>query len=149
LGSVTTDSNGAWKFTNSGLSHAVHSITAQEVDNKGNVVDTSSGAAIIGSSAGEKLTGTSGDDFFVGKGHSDTFVFAPNFGNDVIKDFNAIGRNHDIIQFSNNAALDSFANVLAHASQVGQDVVISSGSDTLTLKGVKLTTLDSHDFHFS
>jgi Big-like domain-containing protein len=149
LGSVTTDSNGAWKFTNSGLANAVHSITAQEVDNKGNVIDTSSGAAIIGTSAGEKLVGTSGDDFFVGKGQSDTFVFAPNFGNDVIKDFNSIGKHHDVIQFNNNPALDNFASVLAHASQVGQDVVISSGSDTLTLKGVKLGTLDSHDFHFS
>src|SRR5262249_35018520 len=122
--------------------------TAKQIDSKGHVVDTSSGAAIIGSTAGETLSGTSGNDVFIGKGHSDTFVFAANFGNDVIKDFNAIGKNHDTIQF-NNPALDNFANVLAHASQVGQDVVISAGADSLTLKNVKLSTLDNHDFHFS
>jgi hypothetical protein len=32
---------------------------------------------------------------------------------------------------------------------VGQDVVIAQGGDTLTLKNVKLSSLDSHDFHFA
>jgi len=94
------------------------------------------------------LTGTSGDDYLVGNGNADTFVFAPRFGNDVIKDFGATGWGHDAIQFSSNV-FDSFASVLAHASQVGQDVVIAQGADTLTLKNVKLSSLNSHDFQFA
>ena len=44
---------------------------------------------------------------------------------------------------------NGFANVLSHATQVGQDVVIATGNDSLTLKNVKLGALDSHDFHFA
>jgi Ca2+-binding RTX toxin-like protein len=109
---------------------------------------TSSGQAIVGSNRGNTLVSTGGDDLLVGNGHSDTFVFAPNFGNDVIKDFNAWGSGHDTIQFS-QSVFDSFATVLSHASQVGQDVVISAGADTLTLKNTKIGVLNSHDFHFS
>jgi hypothetical protein len=85
---------------------------------------------------------------FVGKGQQDTFVFAANFGKDVIKDFAASGPSHDTIQFSKNAFSD-FASVLNHASQVGQDVVIANGADSLTLKNTKLGALQSHDFHFA
>jgi hypothetical protein len=84
----------------------------------------------------------------VGNGHPDTFVFASNFGHDVIKDFNTSLRGGDTIQFSKNV-FDSFASVLSHASQVGQDVVISSGGDTLKLSNTKLSALNSHDFHFA
>jgi hypothetical protein len=84
----------------------------------------------------------------VGKGGTDTFVFASNFGHDVIKDFAAGGPSQDTVQFS-KSVFDSFATVLSHASQVGQDVVVSSGSDTLKLLNTKLSALDSHDFHFA
>ena len=123
-------------------------MTAQEVDSTGHVVATSSGAAILGASGTNTITGTTGDDVFVGNGGQDTFVFASNFGHDVIKDFVATGTtNHDVLQFS-TTVFDSFASVLAHASQVGSDVVISSGSDTLTLKNTAVSSLDNRDFHF-
>jgi hypothetical protein len=60
----------------------------------------------------------------------------------------ATGQSHDVVQFS-KTEFDSFASVLAHASQLGQDVVISSGTEALTLKNTKLAALDSHDFHFA
>jgi len=53
----------------------------------------------------------------MGKGGSDTFVFAPNFGNDVINDFRASGRGHDMVQFDKDV-FDDFSDVLAHAAQV-------------------------------
>jgi Ca2+-binding RTX toxin-like protein len=112
------------------------------------VAGTSSGEAIIGSGAGNTLTGTTGNDIMVGKGGADTFVFASNFGHDVIKDFVASGPAHDTIQFS-KTVFDSFASVLSHAAQSGQDVVIATGTDTLTLKNTKLDSLNSHDFHFA
>ena len=146
LGSVTAGADGSWTFAKS-LSKGVHTITAKEVDSSGHVVSESSGAAITGSTRSDTLTGTTGNDQLLGKGGDDTFVFAANFGKDVIKDFDAIGRHHDTLQFS-KSVFDSFASVLDHATQAGNDVVISSGSDTLTLKNVKLSALDSHDFHF-
>ncbi|HVX77216.1 MAG TPA: Ig-like domain-containing protein [Bradyrhizobium sp.] len=148
VGSVKVDTDGTWSFTTSGLSCGTHTFTAQEVDSSGKVVATSAGHAVVGSNGSNTLNSGSGDDFFVGNGHSDTFVFAPNFGNDVIKDFAAAGRAHDTIQFSHNV-FDSFASVLSHAQQVGQDVVISAGSDTLTLKNTKIGALNNYDFHFS
>jgi hypothetical protein len=61
----------------------------------------------------------------------------PNFGKDTITDF------HDHTTFS------SFAAVLAHAAQVGNDVTITaSAADVLTLKNVKLTGLQSGDFQY-
>jgi Ca2+-binding RTX toxin-like protein len=111
------------------------------------VVGTS-GSAILGSSGSNTLKGTSGSDIFAGGGQGDTFVFAANFGRDVIKDFTASGRTHDTIQFS-KTVFDSFASVLSHATQVGQDVIISTGSDALTLKNTKLGALNSQDFHFA
>lgn len=149
LGSVTATADGTWSFTTaSAVCNTVHTFKAQEVDSTGHVV-ASSGDAILGSSRSNTLTSSAGDDFIVGKGHPDTFVFASNFGNDVIKDFVASGRGHDVVQFS-KSVFDSFASVLAHATQVGQDVVISSGvNDSLTLKNTKLGALNSHDFHFA
>jgi len=148
VGTATAGSDGSWTFWTRGLSDQVHTFTAQAVDGSGKVLATSGGQAILGSSKANVLTGTSGDDYLFGNGSADTFVFSPNFGNDVIKDFNPIGRGHDTIQFSSNV-FDSFASVLSHASQVGQDVVIASGQDTLTLKNVKLSSLSSNDFHFA
>ncbi|WP_245331925.1 Ig-like domain-containing protein, partial [Bradyrhizobium sp. NAS80.1] len=148
VGTVKVGADGTWNFTTSNLSFGTHTFEAQEVDSSGHAVATSSGRAVVGSNSGNTLAGTSGNDLFVGNGHSDTFVFAPNFGNDVIKDFAAAGRGHDTIQFSPNV-FDSFASVLSHAQQVGQDVVISAGADTLTLKNTKVGALNSHDFHFA
>jgi hypothetical protein len=147
LGTVNAADDGTWSFTTGHLSNKVHMFTAQEVDSTGQVVAKNSGAAILGESH-STLTSTSGNDLLVGNGHSDTFVFAANFGHDVIQDFVASGKGHDAIQFS-KTVFDSFASVLSHASQAGQDVVISTGSDTLTLKNTKLGALNSHDFHFA
>jgi len=148
IGTVTSGADGSWTFKTKALSDTLHTFTAKEIDSSGKVLATSDGQAILGSSRGNVLTGTSGDDYLVGNGNADTFVFAPRFGNDVIKDFGATGWGHDTIQFSSNV-FDSFASVLAHASQVGQDVVIAQGADTLTLKNVKLSSLNSHDFQFA
>jgi hypothetical protein len=149
VGMVNTGADGTWSFTSSSaVSNTVHTFTAQELNSTGHVVG-SSGSAILGSSGSNTLTSTAGNDLFVGNGHHDTFVFASNFGKDVITDFHASGRGHDVVQFS-KSVFDSFADVLAHATQNGQNVVISDGTgDSLTLKSVKLTALDKHDFHFA
>ncbi|MCA1453688.1 hypothetical protein I6F35_10745 [Bradyrhizobium sp. BRP22] len=148
IGTTTAGADGNWSFTStSAVSNTVHSFKAVGVDSAGHTT-ASSGSAILGSTGSNTLTSTSGNDLFVGKGNQDTFVFAANFGKDVIKDFDAYGTSHDTIQFSKSAFSD-FASVLNHASQVGQDVVIANGADSLTLKNTKLGALQSHDFHFA
>ena len=114
------------------------------------MVATSSGAAIVAASNTSTLTGTGGDDFLFSSSSqlNDTFVFASNFGHSTVQGFTVAGSGQDIIQFS-KTVFDSFASVLSHASQVGQDVVISSGSDTLKLLNTKLGALHSSDFHFA
>ncbi len=142
--------DGTWSYTSSSaVSNKMHTYTAQELDSNGHVAATS-GSAILGSSGANTLTSTSGNNLFVGNGHPDTFVFASNFGKDVIKDFNpnASSPGHDVIQFS-KSVFDSFADVLSHATQSGQNVVITHGADSLTLNNVKLASLDKHDFHFA
>jgi hypothetical protein len=64
------------------------------------------------------------------------------------KDFNANGRGHDVIQFSKSVFVN-FADVLAHATRSGHDVVIADHGDSLTLKHTKLSVLDKSDFHFA
>ena len=148
LGTVTTAADGTWSYkTSSAVSDSVHTYTARQIDGNGQVVGTS-GSAILGSTGSNTLKSTSGDDILVGGGQADTFAFAANFGRDVIKDFVASGSAQDTIQFS-KTVFDNFASVLSHASQVDQDVVISSGNDTLTLKNTKLSSLNSGDFHFA
>ncbi|WP_164718664.1 Ig-like domain-containing protein [Bradyrhizobium sp. LVM 105] len=148
VGSVTAGADGKWSFHTSDLSGRTHAFTAEQVDTTGHVVGTSSGEAIIGSGRRDTLTSTAGNDVMVGKRGADTFEFASNFGHDVIKDFAARGPAHDTIEFS-KSVFDSFASVLSHAAQSGRDVVIATGSDTLTLKNTQLDKLNSHDFHFA
>lgn len=146
--SVTAGADGKWSFHTSDLSGKTHAFTAEQVDTTGHVVGPSSGEALIGTGRSNTLTGTTGNDIMVGKGGADTFVFASNFGRDVIKDFATSGPAHDTVQFS-KGVFDSFASVLSHAGQSGHDVVVTAGSDTLTLKNTQLDKLNSHDFHFA
>jgi len=149
LGSVDTKADGTWNFTTSyAVSKAMHTYMAQEVDGAGHTV-ASSGTAVFGSKGSDTLNSTTSNDLLVGSGGHDTFVFAPNFGQDVIKDFRAAGCGHDVVQFS-KTVFDSFADVLAHATQNGHDVVIAAGAaDSLTMKNVKINALDKTDFHFA
>ena len=148
LGSTTADSNGQWSFTTTALSNKTHSFTSTATDVAGNV-GMSTGAAIYGTSGNNTLVSTSGNDIMTSGGGADTFVFnGKTFGNDVVTDFRSQGWSHDTIQFS-KTAFSSFAAVLAHAAQVGTDVVITyDAADHVTLKNVSLGTLTQHDFHF-
>jgi hypothetical protein len=146
---VKAGGDGTWSVTSSSevSDSVVHRFTATVTDRSG---DTSpaSGSVIMGTSGDNQLAGTSGDDLFRGNGGHDTFVFAPNFGNDVITDFGAGRRSSDVVQFS-KSVFDDFAAVMAHASQHGQDVVIAAQEgNAMKLKNTSLSSLDKSDFHF-
>ncbi|WP_249141328.1 Ig-like domain-containing protein [Bradyrhizobium liaoningense] len=151
--SALKDSGSGVSGTNSGLK-SLETSFHQDLNGDGQVGTATSStsatqfAATSTSTSSNVQTSTPGKDAFVGTTKADTFSFAANFGNDVIKDFAASGPAHDTIQFS-KSVFDSFASVLSHATQSGQDVVIATGGDTLTLKNMKVGSLTSQDFHFA
>jgi hypothetical protein len=146
IGTVTTAANGAWSFTTGPLSNTIHSFTAKAMDVAGNL-GSSSGVALYGTTGHDTLKVGPGNHLVTGGSGSDTFVFASNFGKDVITDYQASGWNHDILQFSHNT-FSNFAAVLAHATQIGSDVVITAdAADTITLTNVHLSSLQKNDIH--
>lgn len=94
----------------------------------------------------DTLDGGAGDDTLVGGHGPDRFIFGDGFGHDVIVDFDP---HNDKMQISHNE-LGSYGDLMAHASQVGWNVVIGTdgGDDTITLWGVSLHDLKSSDFIF-
>ena len=89
-----------------------------------------------------------GNDRVAGSAGADKFVFTPDFGKDVIADFQASGLQHDVLQFRHDTFAD-FATVLAHATQVVPDVAITADAMSgVTLQGIDLSSLQKYDFHF-
>jgi len=84
-----------------------------------------------------------------GKGN-DTFQFFESFpfASATIKDFHGGAGPSDAIEFSTDIFAD-FTAVMAHAAQVGVDVVITEdASNTITLQNVQLANLTADDFVF-
>jgi hypothetical protein len=133
-----------------------------------NLTDTVSGSGVtIAAANGDSLTASSdtinfaagatgtvtGSSNTINAGQSDTltvsgnsnaFVFQPAFGQDIINGFTSTD--------SMTLSTSDFANwqaLLSHTSQVGSDTVITlDASDTITLKGVTASNLQSSQFHF-
>ncbi len=99
-----------------------------------------------GGDGADVLTGERGDDSLTGGKNADSFVFRPNFGDDVVIDFKDAGP--DQLVFSRNVFTD-FADVQAHMRQVGADVLIEAedGSSILLLTHT-LGSLAAADFVF-
>lgn len=95
---------------------------------------------LAGGTGDDHLDGGSGDDHLTGAGGSDVFVFSDAFGSDVIHDFGG----NDRLDFVAVDGFHSADDVLAAAHQVGANVVIEHGADSITLIDVNLATL-THD----
>jgi Ca2+-binding RTX toxin-like protein len=147
LGTATVGAAGSWNWTFVAPSTAL-TVSVVQTDKAGNA-GAPSGQAIIGTAGANTLTGSGGTNLLIGGAGADTFVFAAGFGNEIIADFAVAGTAHDFINFQGNAVLNSFANVLANATQVGTATVIAGGAgDTLTLNNVTRTALVAADFRF-
>jgi Ca2+-binding RTX toxin-like protein len=116
----------------------------------------------------DRLLGGAGIDNLTGGDGRDTFVFHFGDGDDVILDFTtpenrfyndgARGRGRDdqhsrdgdLIEISSDlTGFDVFADILAHANQVGDNAVIDfGGGDTLTLAHTRVTNLHADSFVF-
>jgi Ca2+-binding RTX toxin-like protein len=116
--------------------------------------DTLSGSeghdTLDGRNGNDVLMGGAGHDLLTGGYGDDRFVFSGNFGFDVITDFSAGARAGDVLQLSLGGAYDSFAEVIAVASQVNADTVFDFGGlDCITLQNVRLASLNADDFLFA
>ena len=149
IGSTTIGTGGSWTFlTSNALSDTVHVFTATAADAAGHV-STTSGSAQLGSSVANTLSSTSGNDVFIGNGGADIFLFTPNFGKDLITDFNQSGTAANVIDFRGNSFLNSYAAVVSHSTDVGANVVISQDvNNTLTVLNVNKSDLTAANFKF-
>ena len=88
---------------------------------------------ILGGGGADRLEGGAGDDFLDGGTGSDTFVFAPGFGHDTIRGFDAnpLG-GQDLLDL--RAFHLTVADVVIQ--DLGNDTLITVGADTITLLGV-------------
>ncbi|MEP3048836.1 MAG: Ig-like domain-containing protein [Roseibium sp.] len=97
----------------------------------------------------DPLYGAAGDDTLIGGSGSDTFVFrSGDTGNVIVTDFSAGASTDDLLQFETTMFADMAA-VLAAATDVGGDVVITVDVNTsVKLLGVTMSNLDQDDFQF-
>jgi Ca2+-binding RTX toxin-like protein len=110
-----------------------------------------------GTSGNDVLAGTAGDDVFHGDSGNDTIttgagddiiIFKPNFGLDIVTDFQSGAGSADVLEFDNSLFSD-FEDVLAAAAQIGNDTIITyDAANTVTLKNVALTSLHDDDVRF-
>jgi serralysin len=102
-----------------------------------------------GGAGNDQLTGGAGNDILTGGIGNDTFNFSAGFGKDVVTDFSAGLGATDVLHLTLGTAFDTFAEVMAAATQVGTDVVITiDATDTITLTNVLKTALVADDFLF-
>jgi serralysin len=109
---------------------------------------------ILGNSGNDVMVGGAGDDVIYGSDYisldHDRFVFeAGDFGHDVIQGFSAeVSANQDVLQID-HTHFASFSAVMAHAAQMGTDVVITDGAaNSIDLVAVTLSHLSASDFLF-
>lgn len=116
-----------------------------------NRIDGGGGSDFIaGLASNDTLIGQGGNDTATGGTGNDQFWFFIGDGADEITDFVAGSATDDVIRiFGRGAALDSFSELMALASQIGSNVFINlGGGDSITLLNVTLGNLDTTDFIF-
>ncbi len=99
---------------------------------------------VNGTNGNDTLTSSAANEVFFGNGGANTFVFSGITGNDTIADFHPT---QDVVQLHQNA-FATFADVLAHAAQVGSDVVITAdASNSITLHNTAVSQLTNTNVH--
>ncbi len=113
------------------------------------IIGNAAANTLNGGSGNDRLTGGKGHDVLIGSAGADDFVFESGDGRDRITGFVAKGTASDDIDFSDHSQITSFRDLRDnHMKASGGNVVITAGSDTITLVGVKLSDLDPSDFLF-
>lgn len=112
----------------------------------GDDVITGSGK-LYGGPGNDTITGTGENHLDGGAGH-DTFIFARHSEN-FIDDFKAGGKNHDVIELSDDKDIPDFDHLKEHMKQVGDNIEIFSKANNIHLLNVSIQDLHAHDFIFT
>ena len=145
-GQAVIGNSNANGFDFSGLSSVSGLLYVDGGSGNDTITGTNFSDDLRGGSGNDVLSGGAGNDSLTGGGSADTFKFAAGFGQDTIKDFTS----GDVISLTGIANWDDFFDVQSHAAQVGSNVVITvSDTDTITLNGRLLGSLQAQDFLFS
>lgn len=131
--------------TNPGVDYLTGANTTLIGGNGKQVLDGSAGHdVLIGGNSPDVLVGGVGDTMTGGNG-PDTFLFRPHFGANTIIDFNV---ENDAIQLD-ASIFASAADLLNHTTSTANGAMIDdTHGDTIILKGVTLTQLQTHSGDF-
>lgn len=112
-------------------------------------ISGNAGANILeGQLGNDRIIGRGGSDTLTGGDGNDTFVFgASGFGVDSITDFVEGASVADVIEFSTSVFADYTA-VQAAMTEVGADVLITAGSDSITIRNATIAGMNMNDFTF-
>jgi hypothetical protein len=96
--------------------------------------------------ATSSVTSAAGNDILMGTAAGDTFLFAQNFGQDVIRNFEL---DNDLVRIDHSMFADLSA-LMAHISddQAGNAVIALNAKTTLTLEGISIDSLQNLLDHF-
>ncbi len=140
---------------NSALDGFGHQDTLSAIEN---VIGTHFADDIIGDANANKLDGRTGNDTLDGgEGNdslsggfgSDIFVYGKGYGADLVTDFAATGKGHDVLSISLSLARD-ITDLMSKATQtILGDLKFEFGNgDTLTLRSVRKAALGVEDVRF-
>ncbi len=103
---------------------------------------------LVGAGGFDSLEGGEGSDVLTGGLNADQFIFAGDFGDDIITDFD-FANPFERIDLSAITAITSFEDLVAnHISETAGNAVIVAGENSITLEGVSVENLMSSDFLF-
>ncbi|WP_447790709.1 polyurethane esterase [Pseudomonas farris] len=94
---------------------------------------------LLGSTGNDVFVGGAGNDLMESGGGVDTFLFSGAFGQDRVVGYQA----NDKLVFLGVQGVAPNDDYRAHATAVGQDTLLTFGSDSVTLVGVGLDSLSS------
>ncbi|MEO1242981.1 MAG: calcium-binding protein [Pseudomonadota bacterium] len=105
---------------------------------------------LLGGDGDDVLEGGNLNDILLGNGGNDTFVFSPGDDTDTLRDFVAGAATDDVIRLTGfGTAFDSFADVLAAASDDGSDTTIDfGGGDMIIIQNATISDFNADDFVF-
>jgi triacylglycerol lipase len=152
---------GADALTGGGRADALFGLAGNDRLSGGNGDDLLVGGAgrdrLTGGNGADRLFGGAGDDLFVGGAGDDTmsggfgsdlFDFRAGLaGDDVVTDFDMGEEGDDRLRFS-RVDFASFAEVVAHAREDGDALVIEGENGSVRLMGLQLVDLTAADVIF-
>ena len=102
---------------------------------------------LVGNDGDNNLWGAGGNDTLTGGAGSDTFHFVKGDKVDTITDFDASGKDHDVLDLSDYGKVKFAKLDIDKVGKDGIDIDFGHG-DHVILEHVKIKDLDIHDFQF-